>query len=201
MTTMTDAATPEAGPAIASASQTAGPYWHLVDFPEWSDTTRHFQDALPPGERIILTGRVTDGSGSPVTDAMVEIWHADPRGEYPDPEGPPNEFQGYGRCATDKNGSFRFVTLKPGPVPAGAHARANALQAPHVALAVFARGLLSHLCTRLYFDGEALNDTDPVLSAVEPARRGTLIARQAQPGTWNLDLRLQGEGETVWMAV
>jgi protocatechuate 3,4-dioxygenase alpha subunit len=198
---MTETPTPEAGPTSASASQTAGPYWHLVDFPEWADTTRHFQDALPPGERITLTGRLTDGGGNPVSDAMVEIWHADPKGEYPDPDGPANEFQGYGRCATGKDGSFRFVTLKPGPVPAGGHQRANALQAPHVALAVFARGLLSHLSTRLYFEGEALNETDLVLSAVEPARRGTMIARQTQPGTWSLDLRLQGEGETVWMAV
>ncbi|MBO1074655.1 protocatechuate 3,4-dioxygenase subunit alpha [Roseomonas marmotae] len=198
---MTDAPTPEAGPAIASASQTAGPYWHLVDFPEWADTTRHFADALPPGERITLTGRVTDGAGAPVGDAMVEIWHADPRGEYPDPEGPPGEFQGYGRCATRTDGSFRFTTLKPGPVPVGGHERANRLQAPHVALAVFARGLLHHLSTRLYFEGEPLNDSDPVLNAVEPARRGTLVARRTGPGEWSLDLRLQGEGETVWMAV
>lgn len=196
---MTETPTPEAGPAIASASQTAGPYWHLVDFPEWADTTRHFADRLPPGERITLTGRVTDGAGDPVRDAMVEIWHADPKGEYPDPEGPPGEFQGYGRCATDKEGTFRFTTLKPGPVPAGG--QANTMQAPHVALAVFARGLLSHLSTRLYFEGEPLNETDPVLNAVEPARRGTLIARQTAPGIWTLDLRLQGEGETVWMAV
>jgi protocatechuate 3,4-dioxygenase alpha subunit len=201
MTTMTELPTPEAGPAVASASQTAGPYWHLVDFPEWSDTTRHFGDALPPGERITLTGRVTDGAGNPVGDAMLEIWHADPRGEYPDPEGPPTEFQGYGRCATQKDGSFRFVTLKPGPVPFGDSARANALQAPHVAIAIFARGLLQHLCTRLYFEGEPLNESDPVLAAVEPARRDTLIARQTAPGSWNLDLRLQGENETVWMAV
>lgn len=192
---MTEVTTPAAAP-VASASQTAGPYWHLVDFPEWSDTTRHFADALPPGERIVLTGRITDGGGNPVGDAMVEIWHADPKGEYPDPEGPPNEFQGYGRCATQKDGSFRFVTLKPGAVTQG-----NTPQAPHVALAIFARGLLHHLSTRLYFAGEPLNDSDPVLAAVPAARRGTLLAQQVAPGTWNLDLRLQGGEETVWMAV
>ena len=197
-------ATPELAPSeatLASAHQTAGPYWHLVDFPEWADTTRHFAGKLPPGERIVLTGTLTDGTGAPVTDAMVEIWHADPAGRYPDPNGDPAAFQGYGRAATDKGGRFRFTTLKPGPVPVGPHAGANALQAPHVALAVFARGLLQHVCTRLYFAGEALNETDPVLAAVPPDRRATLIATPAEQGTWTLDLRLQGNNETVWMAV
>jgi len=197
-------ATPELAPSeatVASAHQTAGPYWHLVDFPEWADTTRHFADNLPAGERIVLTGTVKDGTGALVTDAMIEIWHADPQGKYPDPNGDPTAFQGYGRSATDKQGRFRFVTLKPGPVPVGPHSGANAMQAPHVALAVFARGLLQHVSTRLYFEGEALNATDPVLNAVPEARRGTMIARPAGDGTWNLDLRLQGEGETVWMAV
>ena len=199
---MAPAPTPEAGPTrgaglVASASQTAGPYWHLVDFPEWSDTTRHFADHLPPGERVVLTGRVLDGAGAPVTDAMVEIWHADPKGEYPDPDGPAEEFQGYGRCATDGEGRYRFATLKPGPV----RGAGNSAQAPHVVLLVFARGLLHHVATRLYFEGEALNADDPVLGSVEPARRGTLLATRSAPDTWSLDLRLQGEGETVWMAL
>ena len=201
-------ATPELAPSEAtvpspgaSAHQTAGPYWHLVDFPEWADTTRHFAGRLPEGERIVITGTMRDGTGAPVTDAMVEIWHADPTGRYPDPNGDPSAFQGYGRCATDKGGRFRFTTLKPGPVPVGPHAGANAMQAPHVALAVFARGLLQHLSTRLYFEGEALNATDPVLNAVPEARRGTMLAKRGGDGSWNLDLRLQGEGETVWMAV
>lgn len=198
-------ATPELAPSeatmTASASQTAGPYWHLVDFPEWADTTRHFGDRLPSGERIVLTGTVRDGTGAPVTDAMVEIWHADPSGAYPDANGDPTAFQGYGRCATGKDGTYRFVTLKPGPSPVGPHAGANAMQAPHVALIVFSRGLLHHLTTRLYFEGEAMNATDPVLSAVPEARRVTMVARQTAPGTWTLDLRLQGEGETVWLAV
>ncbi|WP_426957112.1 protocatechuate 3,4-dioxygenase subunit alpha [Muricoccus radiodurans] len=200
-TTPTPELAPSEATVAASASQTAGPYWHLVDFPEWADTTRHFGDKLPEGERIVLTGKVTDGTGAPVGDAMIEIWHADPAGRYPDQNGDPTAFQGYGRCATKKDGSFRFVTLKPGPVPVGPHAGGNAMQAPHVALAVFARGLLYHLSTRLYFEGEALNASDPVLRAVPEARRGTLIAKRTAPDTWNLDLRLQGEGETVWMAV
>lgn len=202
-------ATPELAPSeatmerlVASAHQTAGPYWHLVDFPEWADTTRHFADNLPEGgQRITVTGVVRDGTGAPVTDALVEIWHADPAGRYPDQNGDPTAFQGYGRCATDKEGRFRFVTLKPGPVPVGPHAGANAMQAPHMAVALFARGLLQHLSTRLYFEGEALNETDPVLRAVPEARRGTMIAKPAGNGAWTLDLRLQGEGETVWMAV
>ncbi|WP_376092622.1 protocatechuate 3,4-dioxygenase subunit alpha [Roseomonas sp. CCTCC AB2023176] len=196
-------ATPELAPSeatmAASASQTAGPYWHLVDFPEWADTTRHFAENLPEGERIVLTGTLRDGTGALVTDAMVEIWHADPSGKYPDQSGDPTAFQGYGRCATDKEGRFRFVTLKPGPVPT--RPGANTMQAPHVALIVFARGLLHHLTTRLYFEGEAMNRNDPVLSAVPAARRGTMVARRTAPDTWNLDLRLQGEDETVWLAV
>ena len=112
------------GPGVASASQTAGPYWHLVDFPEWADTTRHFADNLPAGERITITGTIRDGAGALVTDAMVEIWHADPTGTYPDAKGDPTAFQGYGRCATGKDGAFRFVTLKPGPCPVGPHAQA-----------------------------------------------------------------------------
>lgn len=196
---MTETATPDLAPQVtpASASQTAGPYWHLIEFPEWADTTRDLPGLS--GEKIVLEGRVTDGGGNAVGDALVEIWHADPQGEYPtSTEG----FQGYGRCATDKDGRYRFTTLKPGPV----RGPGNATQAPHVALTVFARGILYHLNTRLYFAGEALNDTDPVLNAIPPARRGTVIAQPgiAQPGAaghWTLDLRLQGEGETVWMDV
>ena len=172
---------------MATAHQTAGPYWHLIDHPEWADLTRHGAE----GPRIEITGRITDGAGAAVGDAMVEIWHADPAGRHD------GAFQGFGRCATDREGRFRFVTLKPGPVPG----RGNTLQAPHVQIAIFARGLLTHLVTRLYFAGEALNETDPLLARIPEARRGTLLAREAAPGVWALDIRLQGEGETVFLDV
>lgn len=175
---------------IATASQTAGPFWHLIDVPAWADLLRaDGPNAGAGGERITLAGRITDGDGAAVGDAMVEIWQADAEGRYD------GAFQGFGRCATDAEGRFRFTTIKPGPV-AG---RGNALQAPHVALSIFARGLLAHVTTRLYFAGEALNATDPLLALVPEARRGTLIAREAEPGLWTLDIRLQGADETVFL--
>lgn len=177
---------------VATASQTAGPYWHLIDFPAWADLLRaDGPNAKAEGERIVLAGRVLDGDGAPCTDTMVELWQAGPDGLYD------GAFHGYGRCATDAAGEFRFVTLKPGAV----RAEGNAFQAPHATLTLFARGLLRQLVTRLYFAGEALNEQDPVLAMVPAARRGTLVARPDGPGTWRLDIRLQGEGETVFLEV
>jgi protocatechuate 3,4-dioxygenase, alpha subunit len=172
--------------AVATANQTIGPYWHLIEDPAWADLTR-FGAA---GDRIMLTGTVTDGAGDLVTDAAIEIWQSSPTTSA--------DFPAYGRCRTDGNGRFRFVTLKPGPV-AG---MGNAQQAPHVAITIFARGLLQALTTRLYFQDEKLNETDPVLSLIEDeARRRTLIARPVGPDTWQLDIRLQGENETVFMEI
>jgi protocatechuate 3,4-dioxygenase alpha subunit len=178
---------------VATASQTVGPYWALIEHPEWADLLR---DGGPnagydKGERITLTGRITDGDGAPCTDAMVELWQADPEGGYD------AGFHGYGRSNTDAEGRFRFATVKPGPVKG----RGNATQAPHVTLTIFARGLLQHLVTRLYFAGETLNETDPVLNQVPEARRGTLVAQAKGQGVWNLDIRLQGENETVFLEV
>jgi len=177
----------------ATASQTAGPYWHMIDFPEWADLLRPGSgNERTEGERVTLTGRITDGDGAPVTDALVEIWQAGPDGRYE--EG----FHGFGRCASNPEGEFRFTTIKPGPVPG----RGNALQAPHIQIAIFARGLMQHLVTRAYFEGEALNSTDPILNMVDdPARRATLVAKPAGDGVWRLDIRLQGEGETVFLEV
>jgi len=170
---------------VATSAQTIGPYWALIEHPEMADLTR-FGAA---GERVVLTGRITDGDGAPVTDACVELWQASPPAS--------DSFPGYGRSATDEQGRFRFVTLRPGPLPGPG--RGNVQQAPHFALNILARGILTRLVTRAYFADEKLNETDPILALVEdPARRATLLARPDGPATWRLDIRLQGEGETVF---
>jgi protocatechuate 3,4-dioxygenase, alpha subunit len=174
----------------ATSSQTIGPFWHLIEHPEWADLTR-FGAA---GARITLTGSVVDGDGDPVSDAAVELWQADPPGD--------DRFPGFGRCRTDERGEFRFTTVRPGPVPG----RGNAQQAPHFAIAVHARGLLKSLVTRTYFAGEPLNETDPLLSSIDdPKRRATLIARPDGADCWRIDIRLQrgphSETETVFLDI
>ena len=169
---------------IATASQTIGPYWHLIEHPEFADLTRF--GAV--GERMVLTGRITDGDGAALTDACIELWQASPAAS--------DTFPGYGRAATDADGRFRFTTLRPGPLPGPG----NVQQAPHVALNLLARGILGRLVTRVYFPGEVLNETDPVLGLIEDAaRRATLLARPAGAATWHIDIRLQGADETVFM--
>jgi len=170
--------------SVATANQTIGPYWHLIEDPTWSDLTRFGAD----GEKIVVTGAVTDRAGNLVTDAAIEIWQTSPAAS--------ETFPAFGRCRTDRTGCFRFITLKPGPV-AG---QGNAQQAPHVAITIFARGFLKALTTRLYFQDEPLNEADPVLSLIEDeVRRRTLIARRVASGAWHLDIRLQGDHETVFM--
>lgn len=177
---------------MTTAHQTAGPYWHMIDFPAWADLLREDgPNAGASGERIVIEGTITDGESALVTDAMVEIWHADPAGRYD------GQFQGFGRCASDAEGRFRFTTLKPGPVPG----RGNTLQAPHVQITLFARGLLSHVTTRLYFAGDKLNETDPLLALVPAERRATLIAAPGASGAWRLDIRLRGGAETVFLDI
>lgn len=176
----------------ATASQTAGPYWHMIDFPAWADLLRaDGPNAGAAGERIVLTGRITDGSGAVVPDAMVEIWQADPEGRYD------SSFHGFGRCATDAEGRYRFVTVRPGAVPGPG----NSTQAAHVVITIFARGLMKGLVTRAYFAGDARLSQDPVLALVPAPRRGTMIATPSDGGEWRLDIRLQGEGETVFLEV
>jgi protocatechuate 3,4-dioxygenase alpha subunit len=171
---------------IATAFQTIGPYWALIEHPEMADLTRFGAT----GDVVVLTGTVTDGDGALITDGCVELFQSSPAAD--------TVFPGYGRSGTGKDGMFRFTTLKPGPVPG----RGNTLQAPHFALNLFARGILTRLYTRAYFDGEPMNEADPLLSMIEdPARRGTLIARRVGGHEWRMDIRLQGDGETVFIAI
>src|SRR5271155_4699104 len=136
------------------------------------------------GERITIEGRVLDGDAAPVSDAMLELWQADADGRYDH-----RDFHGLGRAATDERGCFRFYTIKPGPVPG----YGDVLQAPHINLSIFARGLLKRLVTRIYFPDDPLNATDAELNAVAPERRATLVARIEQPGVVGFDIVLQGE--------
>ncbi len=175
----------------ATASQTIGPYWHLLEDPSWADLTRFgAARAYPERERITLSGVLTDGDGLPFPDACIEIWQSDPSAC--------DAFPAFGRCGTNRDGQFRFITLKPGPVPG----RGNAQQAPHIAVTVLSRGLMRGLVTRAYFQGDPLNETDPLLVSIEdPARRATLIARPDGPASWRMDICLQGANETVFLDV
>ena len=145
-----------------------------------------------------------DGDGTPVPDCMLEIWQADAQGRFSDPQDdralPNSSFRGFGRCGTDTNGGYVFDTIKPGGVPDPD----GTPQAPHILLAVFARGMLVHLYSRIYFDDEPANAADPVLALVPLARRATLIAKRntdAAQATYSLDIHLQGENETVFFEV
>ena len=190
-------------------SQTVGPFFKYGLTPngqyDWNDAfTNNLVTPDTSGERIRVQGRVFDGDGAPVPDAMLEIWQADAQGRFSDPKDrralPNSTFRGFGRCGTDTDGHYAFDTIKPGPVPDPD----GKPQAPHLLLAVFARGMLLHLYTRIYFDGEATNAADPVLSLVPADRRATLIAsREFGNGgaVYRLDLKLQGDGETVFFEV
>jgi len=172
----------------ATTSQTVGPYLHIGL--TWL-ITESLAPAGVPGERVQIRGRVLDGDGKPVNDALVEIWQADSRGKY----GASKRFRGFGRSATDDAGAFRFSTIKPGRVvgPGGK------LQAPHILAHVFMRGQLKQLVSRIYFPDEASNAQDPVLALVPKQRRGTLVAkRTGKPGVLEWNVMLQGRHETVF---
>ena len=173
-------------------SQTVGPFFHIgLPF------ERSCELVAPdhPGA-VILAGTVYDGEGEPVDDALIELWQANRGGRYDHPGDPRVEipleegFHGFGRCHTDTAGGYRFVTVKPGPVPY----RDDGMQAPHIAVSIFARGLLKQLVTRIYFPDED-NDADPVLRSVDPARRSRLVAVAEGAGV-RFDIHLQGELET-----
>ena len=189
-------------------SQTVGPFFaygltpEQYGYPFRSLAGPILVDSDTPGERIRITGRVLDGEGNPVPDAMIEIWQANAEGRYAHPadqRGSNVRFKGFGRCGTgtDPENRFAFETIKPGPIGDG--------QAPHVNVIVFMRGMLSHVYTRIYFadEGEA-NAHDRVLASIDEARRDTLIAaREMTPGgaVYRFDLHIQGPDETVFFDV
>ena len=183
---------------LTTSSQTVGPYVK-IGFEPFAVV-----DLAPPGvtgERITLAGRVTDGDGKPVNDAVIEIWQANALGKYAHPEDAQDKpveagFRGFGRCLSDAKGAYRFTTIKPGRVPGPG----GAPQAPHIVVTVFMRGLLKHLITRVYFPDETANAEDPVLKLVPADRRATLIAKRSATDKnaleWNVIL--QGPDETVF---
>jgi len=185
----------------ATTSHTVGPFFTI-------GLTRLFQSEIAgpgvAGERIAIEGRVLDGDGSPVPDALVEIWQANSHGKYAHPEDKQEKpvepgFRGYGRQPTDDAGKFRFTTIKPGAVP-GPDGKP---QAPHIAVSVFSRGLQRRLVTRIYFPDEPANASDFALSRVDPARRATLFAQKVagQSGVLEWNVILQGAGETVFFDI
>ena len=179
-----------------TSSQTIGPYLHIGM--TWLVDENMAGEGVS-GERVMLAGRMIDGDGTPVTDAMIEIWQANAHGKYAHPEDARDlaveqGFSGFGRVYTDDDGRFRVRTIKPGRVP-GPDGTA---QAPHLNVTIFMRGLLKHLITRVYFPGED-NDADAVLQRVPVARRATLVARRGgSAGALEWDVVLQGENETVF---
>jgi protocatechuate 3,4-dioxygenase, alpha subunit len=198
-----------------SPSQTAGPYVHIGATPNWVEITGVWEEDLglvlvgpeTKGERIIVKGRIFDGSGHPIRDALVEIWQADAEGLYNSPEekrgtADPN-FVGWGRQPTDgTTGEYRFETIKPGRVPY----KDGRPMAPHITFWIVARGINIGLHTRMYFgDEEAANAECPVLARIEHKYRlETLIASRGEENglpTYTFDIHLQGEKETVFFDI
>ena len=194
-----------------SASQTAGPYVHIGLTPNFSGISGVYDGDLGAtmvgdktlGRRITITGRVLDGTGTPLKDALIEIWQADTAGLYNSPSelrgsADPN-FQGWGRCPTHgETGEYRFETIKPGRVPF----RDGRLMAPHISFWIVARGINLGLNTRLYFgDEEAANAEDPVLARIEHRVRVPTLIAPMDGDTYRFDIHLQGEKETVFFDI
>ena len=185
---------------VPAPSQTSGPFLSIG----------LLRDHLGPSvvseddpRAIRIRGRLLDGNGDPVPDGLIEIWQANAAGRYAHEEDTRTDipledgFRGFGRSGTVDDGWFEFVTVKPGRVPAPD----GELQAPHLVVLVFARGLLKQLLTRLYFPDESeANAADPILSELDETERATLIARAEDEGL-RFDIRLQGDGETTFFAV
>jgi protocatechuate 3,4-dioxygenase alpha subunit len=169
-------------------SQTVGPFLHIGLL--WDDGPDVVPDGAP--DAIVITGRVVDGDGAPVPDALVETWQCDAGGRFDNPD-----FRGLGRCPTDSDGRYRIRTVRPAALSTDDGRR----QAPHVDVSVFARGLLDRVVTRIYLgDVPTANAADPTLSTVDEARRGTLVAAPVDGG-YRFDIRLQGGNETVFFDV
>ncbi|MET8975487.1 protocatechuate 3,4-dioxygenase subunit alpha [Streptomyces sp. NPDC004539] len=197
--TRIDTTRPES--VLPTPSHTVGPFYgHALPFPGGGDIA-------PTGhpQTITLQGYVYDGEGTPLPDALLELWGPGPDGEVPRVDGSMRrdpasggflgrngvEFTGWGRVQTDSNGHWSARTLRPA---------ARGASAPYVSVCVFARGLLVHLYTRIYLPGdEAAHAVDPLLAGLPPERRGTLLAAENGPGSYRFDVRLQGAGETVFL--
>ncbi|GGW95605.1 protocatechuate 3,4-dioxygenase subunit alpha [Streptomyces lomondensis] len=197
--TRIDTSRPES--VLPTPSHTVGPFYgHALPF-------RGGEDIAPAGhpDTVTVHGYVTDGAGQPLPDALIELWGPDPEGRLPTADGSMRrdpasggflgrngvEFTGWGRIQTDTDGHWYARTLRPG---------ARGRNAPYLSVCVFARGLLVHLYTRIYLPGDAAAlAADPLLSRLEDGRRDTLIAKEETGGTYRFDIRLQGEGETVFL--
>jgi protocatechuate 3,4-dioxygenase alpha subunit len=181
-------------------SQTVGPFFAIA-LPYAGGAS--LVETATQGRPVGIAGIVRDGDGATVPDALIEIWQANAAGRYAHPADERADvpldpaFIGFGRCATGDHGRFRFETVRPGRVPGPR----GVLQAPHIVVGVFARGLLKRLLTRIYFEDEPANAEDPILALVDPARRSTLIARREADGdSYRFDIVLQGAHETVFFA-
>jgi protocatechuate 3,4-dioxygenase alpha subunit len=177
-------------------SQTVGPFFHYA-LPYDTGPRLVPEDAAGA---LRLSGVVLDGEGAPVPDALVEIWQAGPDGRFREEPGmydEPTSFRGFGRCPTDAEGRYAFVTVKPAGVPTVD----GAAQAPHIAMSVFARGTLRRAVTRVYFDDEhEANASDPLLRDLSEERAATMVATRADDG-YRFDVRIQGDQETVFLDV
>jgi protocatechuate 3,4-dioxygenase, alpha subunit len=192
------------GTLTETPSQTAGPYVHIGCIPTFTGIEGVYPEDLgkapiadgAKGEHITITGSVYDGTGWALRDAMMESWQADAAGRYPGQPGADSAVTGFCRFAADgKTGEFTLRTIKPGRVPL----RQGGFQAPHIAIWIVARGINIGLSTRIYFEDED-NSTDPLLARIEQRPRvDTLIAKKTAPGAYRWDIRLQGQGETVFL--
>ena len=189
---------------VETPSQTAGPYVHIGCIPTFAGVEGVYPEDLglspiedgAKGEVITIVGSVFDGTGWAMRDAMMESWQADAAGVFPGQEGADPKVSGFCRFAADKDsGEFTLRTVKPGPVKG----RNGQVFAPHISLWIVARGINIGLNTRIYFEDED-NDNDPLLARIEQRHRvDTLLAKKTGDGTYRFDVRLQGDGETVFL--